>query len=198
MLTKLFNKSIQLGSSLIGAGVLMSFCTFVVDGGEKAIMFDTISGRGVGQKILGEGIHFRIPKLYEPIIFSVRMTPHIIDSKTPAKDLQLVSITVRILERPNEKNLTKLYLDQRQNYAERVLPNVTNEIIKAVVARYNPDQLITQRERVSTEIKQGLITKALEYNVIIDDVAIIHIDFSKEYREAIESKQVSQQMAERY
>jgi prohibitin 1 len=197
MLTKFFNKSIQLGSTLIGAGVLMSFCTFVVDGGEKAIMFDTITGRGVGQKILGEGIHFRIPKLYEPIIFSVRMTPHIIDSKTPAKDLQLVSITVRILERPNAKNLTRLYLDQRQNYAERVLPSITNEIIKAVVARYNPDQLITQRERVSTEIKQGLITKALEYNVVIDDVAIIHIDFSKEYREAIESKQVSQQMAER-
>ena len=197
MLNNLFNKSNSLGFGLLGAGFLGSFCTFVVDGGEKAIMFDTITGSGVGQKILSEGIHFRIPKLYEPIIFSVRMTPHVIDSKTPAKDLQLVSITVRILERPNEKNLTRLYLDQRQNYAERVLPNVTNEIIKAVVARYNPDQLITQRERVSNEIKNGLITKAAEYNVIIDDVAIIHIDFSKEYREAIESKQVAQQMAER-
>lgn len=197
MLTKLFNKSINLGIGLIGGGILLSFCTFVVDGGEKAIMFDTVSGRGVGQKILGEGLHFRIPKLYEPIIFSVRMTPHIIDSKTPAKDLQLVNITVRILERPNALNLTRLYLDQRQNYAERVLPNITNEVIKAVVARYNPDQLITQREKVSVEIKHGLVTKAMEYNIIIDDVAIIHIDFSKEYREAIESKQVSQQMAER-
>ena len=123
---------------------------------------------------------------------------YVIDSKTPAKDLQLVSITIRILERPNEANLTRLYLDQRQNYAERVLPNITNEVIKNVVARYNPDQLITQRERVSNEIKHGLITKAIEYNVVIDDVAIIHIDFSKEYRNAIESKQVSQQMAERY
>jgi prohibitin 1 len=197
MLNNLFNKSIGLGFGLLGAGVLASFCTFVVDGGEKAIMFDTITGRGVGQKILSEGIHFKIPKLYEPIIFSVRMTPHVIDSKTPAKDLQLVNITVRILERPNEKNLTRLYLDQRQNYAERVLPNITNEIIKAVVARYNPDQLITQRERVSNEIKNGLVAKAAEYNIIIDDIAIIHIDFSKEYREAIESKQVSQQMAER-
>ena len=197
MFTNIFNKAINLGTAFVGCGVLLNFCTFVVDGGEKAIMFDTITGSGVRQKILGEGMHFRIPKLYEPIIFSVRMTPHKIDSKTPAKDLQMVNITVRILERPNVKNLTKLYLDQRQNYAERVLPSITNEIIKAVVARYNPDQLITQRERVSTEIKQGLITKALEYNVVIDDVAIIHIDFSKEYREAIESKQVSQQMAER-
>ena len=197
MLNNIFNKSIGLGFGLVGAGVLASFCTFVVDGGEKAIMFDTITGKGVSQKVLSEGLHFRIPKLYEPIIFSVRMTPHVIDSKTPAKDLQLVSITIRILERPNEANLTRLYLDQRQNYAERVLPNITNEVIKAVVARYNPDQLITQRERVSSEIKHGLISKAIEYNVIIDDVAIINIDFSKEYRHAIEAKQVSQQMAER-
>lgn len=197
MLNSFFSKVQSLGAGLVGAGVAFSFFSFVVDGGEKAIMFDAVTGKGVRNKVLSEGIHFKIPKLYEPIIFSVRMNPHLIDSKTPAKDLQMVNITVRILERPNVENLTRLYLDQRQNYAERVLPNITNEIIKAVVARYNPDQLITQRERVSGEIKQGLITKAKEYNVIIDDVAIIHIDFSKEYRNAIESKQVSQQMAER-
>ncbi len=72
------------------------------------------------------------------------------------------------------------------------------ETIKAVVARYNPDQLITQREKVSQEIKQILVTKAKEFNIILDDVAILHIEFSKEFRDAIEAKQVSQQMAERY
>jgi len=188
---------IYLGGASIAVGFGLSFCTFVVDGGEKALMFDAITGRGVGQKVLGEGIHFRIPKLYEPIIFNVRMTPHVIETKTPARDLQLVNISVRILERPDVQFLAKLYIDQRQNYAERVLPNITHEIIKAVVARYNPDQLITQREKVSLEIKQGLVAKAKEFNVILDDVAIIHIEFSKEYRDAIEAKQVSQQEAER-
>ena len=72
---------------------------------------------------------------------------------------------------------------------------LAQETIKAVVARYNPDQLITQREKVSAEIKQILITKAKEFNIILDDVAILHIEFSKEYRDAIEAKQVSQQMA---
>jgi prohibitin 1 len=188
---------IYLGGATIAAGFGLSFCTFVVDGGEKALMFDAITGRGVGQKVLGEGLHFRIPKLYEPIIFNVRMTPHVIETKTPARDLQLVNISVRILERPDVQFLAKLYIDQRQNYAERVLPNITHEIIKAVVARYNPDQLITQREKVSLEIKQGLVAKAKEFNIILDDVVIIHIEFSKEYRDAIEAKQVSQQEAER-
>jgi hypothetical protein len=63
MLNNLFNKSINLGIGMIGVGVAASFCTFVVDGGEKAIMLDTITGSGVGTKVLSEGIHFRIPKL---------------------------------------------------------------------------------------------------------------------------------------
>lgn len=193
----LFNKMLYLGGAMIGGGIALSYFTFVVDGGEKALMFDAITGRGVLEKVYGEGIHFRFPVLFEPIIYSVRLTPREISAKTSARDLQLVSITVRVLEKPDEDSLRKLYLDQRQNYAEKILPNLTHETIKAVVAKYNPDQLITQRENVSMEIRQGLVNKAKEFNIIISDVAIIHIEFSKEYRHAIESKQVSQQMAER-
>jgi prohibitin 1 len=197
MINKLLNSMIYLGGSMFFLGVGALKFSFVVDGGQKALMFDAITGRGVRDKVYGEGIHFRIPFLYEPIIFSVRLNPTIIETKTPARDLQLIDITVRILEKPDEENLKKLYIDQRQNYAQKVLPNITHETIKAVVARYNPDELITQRENVSMEIRQGLVNKAKEFNIIINDVAIVHIEFSKEYRQAIENKQVSQQMAER-
>lgn len=197
MINKVLNSMIYLGGGLFFMGLGALKFSFVVDGGQKALMFDAITGRGVRDKVYGEGIHFRIPFLYEPIIFSVRLNPTIIETKTPARDLQLIDITVRILEKPDEENLKKLYIDQRQNYAQKVLPSITHETIKAVVARYNPDELITQRENVSMEIRQGLVNRAKEFNIIINDVAIVHIEFSKEYRQAIENKQVSQQMAER-
>lgn len=197
MINKLLNSLISIGGGLVAIGGLTSFCTFTVDGGEKALMFDAITGRGVKDKVYGEGIHFKIPFLYEPIIYSVRLNPVTIETKTPARDLQLVDITVRILEKPDESNLKSLYLNQQKAYATRVLPNLTHETIKAVVSRYNPDELITQRENVSMEIRQGLVNKAKEFNIIIKDVSILGIDFSKEYRFAIENKQVAQQMAER-
>lgn len=193
---KLFNKLTYFGLGLIGLGVLSSQFTFVVDGGERAIMFDSLFS-GVRDKVHGEGIHFRIPLIYEPIIFSVRYKPLEIVTSTPARDLQIVDISVRILEKPIEENLKKLYLDQRQDYAKKVLTNITHETIKAVVARYNPDELITQRQNISLEIRQALVTRAREFNILVRDVAIIHIEFSKEYRQAIENKQVSHQMAER-
>ena len=39
------------------------------------------------------------------------------------------------------------------DWDERVLPSIGNEIIKAVVAQYNAEQLLTQRDKVSRAVR---------------------------------------------
>jgi prohibitin 1 len=196
MVNKLLNRLTFIGGSLVASGVFFNFCTYVVDGGERALIFNKIGG--LSEKVRGEGMHLIVPFFQEPIILDVRLTPNVLETSSPTKDLQNVEISVRILYRPNIDHLYNLYLLQQKAYAERTLPSITHEIVKSVVARYNADQLLTQREKISLEVKQGLINKANEFDLILEDVAIIHIELSKEYKQAIESKQVSQQMAERY
>ena len=53
------------------------------------------------------------------------------------EDLQNVNITLRILFRPIPKELPKLYTSLGEDYDERVLPSITNEILKAVVVSPN-------------------------------------------------------------
>lgn len=48
-------------------------------------------------------------------------------------DLQNVNITLRILFRPQVPMLPKIYTNLGIDYDERVLPSITNEVLKAVV-----------------------------------------------------------------
>ena len=50
---------------------------------------------------------------------------------------------------------------------------------------------------VSRDIRRILTQRAYYFNIVLDDVSITNLTFSKEYTHAVERKQVAQQDAER-
>ncbi|KAG6741644.1 hypothetical protein POPTR_017G065800v4 [Populus trichocarpa] len=177
------------------AATVLNSSLYTVDGGQRAVLFDRF--RGVIDTTIGEGTHFLIPWLQKPFIFDIRTRPHTFSSVSGTKDLQMVNLTLRVLSRPEVSRLPHIFQRLGLEYDEKVLPSIGNEVLKAVVAQFNADQLLTERPHVSAMVRDSLIKRARDFDIVMDDVAITHLSYGVEFSRAVEQKQVAQQEAER-
>lgn len=175
--------------------VILMFPIVIIGAGERGVVFSNVSG--VKDQVLGEGTHFRTPFVESVKKFDVRVQKNEVTAPAASKDLQTVTTKVVVNYHLDAGKVNKIYqaFPDETAIVDRVIVPNTSEIVKAATAQYTAEQLLTRRAELKTKIDEGLTARLKAYNVILDDVSIVDLDFSPEFNKAIEAKATAQQNA---
>src|ERR687891_358377 len=165
----------------------------IVDAGNRGVLLNF--GAVDVSRSLDEGIHFVVPIRDNVVQMEVRTQKITEDTVSASQDLQDVSTQVALNYHLDPDNAQVVYRQLGIDYANRVIVPAIQESVKQVTARFNAEELITQRESVKTEIEQQIRARLAAYNIIVDTISITEFEFSPEFVRAVEAKVAAQQRA---
>lgn len=138
------------------------------------------------------GIHFKLP--WQKVVnMDNRNQKATIDLKCFSSDIQEVDVTYTINYQIQKSNAQNIYKTIGTSYFGTVISPRIQEAVKSVIAKYNAENLIANREKLSAEVKDILVEKLATYNIEVLDASIENLDFSDVFTAAVEAKQVAEQ-----
>jgi prohibitin 1 len=190
-----FNKFIRI--TLIFSIIAIIFTPFVIiNAGERGVVMRF--GK-VQETIREEGLHLVIPLVDNVQKLSVRVQNQEISAEASSKDLQDVFTDVALNWHiiPEEANLIFQEIGGKPEVIQRIINPAVEEVLKAVMAKYTAEEIITKRGEVKTGVDIYLTERLATYHIKVDDISLVHVHFSERFSEAVERKQIAEQEAKR-
>ena len=142
---------------------------------------------------LSEGFHLKAPFIQQVEDMSNKIQVFNATATAVSRDLQTVNSEIAVNYRLVSDKSPDMYKNVGLEYSTILVSPVVQECMKSATAKYNAEQLITERESVSTEVKTALDEKLNIYGIYIEKFNIVNFDFTEEFNNAIEAKQVAEQ-----
>ncbi|MDR3002572.1 MAG: prohibitin family protein [Fibromonadaceae bacterium] len=178
---------------IVIGSIFVSGSFYTVRAGEKALVFTW----GKITTVTSEGLHFKVPVMQTIAKVDIRTRKAEAPAAAASKNMQNVSTIVTLNYYLDPQRLDVLYSTVGLEVENKIIAARIQETVKAVVARYTAEELLSLREQVRNEISESLTKQLLEYNIVVGagGVQITSFEFSRSFNEAIEDKQVAEQRA---
>lgn len=187
------NKLIILG---IGAFIvlILFFSTFrTIGAGEVGV----ITTFGAVSRVASPGLTVVVPLIQGVSVMDTRTQKDQVDASAASKDLQEVKSTIAVNYHLDGQHALDVFQRIGPDYQDKVVSPAIQDTFKSITAKYTAGDLIAEREAVRLLAGQELTEKMKPYNIIVDNFNIVNFDFSADYNNAIEAKQVAQQNLEK-
>jgi prohibitin 2 len=173
--------------------IVLASAIRIVDAGFRGVLLNF--GAVDTSVSLSEGLHFVTPFRDNVVQMEVRTQKIVENAASASRDLQDVSTQVALNYHINPDTAQIVYQQLGFDYANRVIAPAIQESVKQVTARFNAENLITNRETVKAEIENQIKARLAAYNVLVETISITEFQFSEQFRGSVESKVVAQQKA---
>ena len=148
----------------------------------------------VQSSMLSEGINFKVPYIEKIVKIDCRTQKCEYQMEASSKDLQKISnIKIAVNYNIDKSNANNLYKEIGENFGSVVVEPAIFESVKQGMSQYTAEELITKRSEVSNVIMTLLTEKLNDKGILITALNITDLSFSKEFDNAIEQKQVTEQ-----
>lgn len=176
--------------------IILVFPVVVVGPGDRGVVFNNATG--IEDRILGEGVHIRIPFVETVTKVSVRVQKTDVKAEAASKDLQTVNTDIVVNWHMSAQKVNKIFqeIGDEQSVQDRILAPAVNEVVKAATAQNTASDILAKRPELKQTIDKALSERLNRYNIMLDDVSIVNVNFTPEFNRAIEEKQIAQQQAE--
>lgn len=175
----------------LGAILVVFFNSwYTVDPGYAGI--HTRMGRIV-QVNTDPGIYVMYPFVDTIHYMDTRIKKGTITTEAFSRDLQTVDIEVALNYRVLDP--LPLFKNVGSDYHRIVIDPLTQESVKAVIAKFTAEDLTQQRHAAKEWVKTELKSSLKDVYIELVDFNFIHVDFHKDFIHAIEAKQIAEQQA---
>ena len=182
---------------LIGAGIAVVVLIILICASITSVPVGSTGvvirfGSTTGQTMT-DGWHFKVPFIESVVDISNKVMKTDVAADSISRDLQAITSNISINYHLAAENSADIYKRVGLTYEDTLLQPAIQEAVKAVMAKYSAEELITNRSVVSSEIGEEIRTKISAYGIIIDEFNLTNFSFSDEFDAAIEAKQIAEQ-----
>jgi regulator of protease activity HflC (stomatin/prohibitin superfamily) len=168
--------------------VVLAESIAIVEAGHRGVVLYL---GAVENRVLGEGVHFILPFAEQVVQMEVRTQKFQAEATAASNDLQEVQTVIALNYRIDPQLANTVYQVLGVNYADRVISPTIQESVKASVAKFNAEELITKRETAKSVIADAIRSTLASNNVQVQNVFITDFKFSAAFSTQIEQKVVA-------
>lgn len=151
----------------------------------------------VQNSMLNEGLNFKIPYIEKIVLMDCRTQKIEYTMEASSKDLQKISnFKVAVNFNISKETANTLYREVGTDYKTIIVEPAIQEAMKATIANYTAEELITKRNEVSNFALTSLTDKLSNKGITLSSLNIIDLSFSNEFDAAVEKKQIVEQQTQ--